>query len=1236
MTPLNFRGILSKAALGGVVLIGGSGGMGPLAAGEFSAEGPGPRPFVRTQGLPATDAPESLPDARQSRLKAEARQTYGELPLSFEPNRGQAGNQVRFLSRGPGYSYLLLDREMVFQFQPGGSPGGSRLPGATGRMSGLRMRLVNGESRPGIRGENRLRSKSHYLRGTDPRQWRLDVPTFSKVRYRQVYPGIDLIFYGNGRRLEFDFRLESGVDPGMIRLHFKATGAIPDHHGLSLDEQGNLVLPGNLRLMRPLAFQEEGGARQDVRVHYELAGNGEVGFRLGRYDPERPLVIDPVLTYSAGGIGGLAVAVDREGNAYVTGIANPAFLTSSGALQSQHSEGECYDGPNLARCPDVLLAKLNAEGTELVYSTFLGGSGFDYGYGVAVDALGNAYLTGTTSSSDFPVSSDAWQSALPSEQCGSDLAGQFCNSGFVTKVNANGTALLYSTYLGGNEGGLGGNGIAVDAFGSAYVTGDGSDGGFVAKVHPEGTSLLYSVQGVGGTGVALDSRNNAYLSGGNGNESFVTKLDPEGAEILYSYRLGGTSVPFDASAQELEAITGIAVDGRNNAYVTGYTAYQDFPTTAGAYSETAPGAGICGSSLCLDAFVSKLNREGTALVYSTYLGGSSIDYANGVGVDLRGNAYVTGVTLSSDFPEVQAPGASEGQIFVSKLDPQGEELVYSVRAGSGDSVEGGSGLWVSPRGSAYITGQAGSDVTLTTGAYQAPEGNGAFVARLLGDAEVFVPLVVATTESDGAAVNSELTLSNRGTQPATLEFTYTASIGEGSGTATDNLPAGRQRVLPDAIDYLRELGVPIPDSGDRGGSLSVRFSGLNSESEGTVIVRTTRTEDGVRSGWSYPGVSTGFHHPAYLCGLRHDEANRSGLVVHNLGSQESGDITLKLTIVSGDPPQSDFLVPEDQTPAPVSLVLEDQTLAPGSFLEIGDVLRSNGLSLENGYVRVEKIEGQAPYYAYALLTDQGGSDGSFIAPVPEKATVGRKGQTLLSVEKSARFNSELVVTNWSESWKVVGFSVLSDGIQNPQGTRFVSVRPGEQIIVPQFVSWLRQQGSLPGSFFPGLGAAGEDFSGSIFVTVDGAGEDSGYYVGARNSTLMDGRRNGFVHAAVPYGDSHHTPAWVYGLRRDQEKQTDLGIVNTGELSDEASLFSVEIYDGETGMLAHTIAEVELEARKSIRLESILEQNAPEINQGYVRVSRISGSNPFVTFAVVSDGFQDSQSSGDAFFIYGVP
>ena len=1222
-TQLYCQRLLSRAAFGWVALIGASGSMAPISAGELVSERQGLRPFLQTPGTSAAAAPKNLSDPLQAVRKAGVRQAYVELPLGFEPNRGQAGNRVRFLSRGPGYSYLLLDRELVFQYQSGGSTRESEPPRALGGISALKMRLVNGEPQPGIRGENRLRSNSHYLRGTDPSHWQVNIPTFSRVRYQQVYPGVDLIFYGNGRRLEFDFRLDSGVDPDAISLHFEEMGGGPSHHVLSLDDQGNLILPGDLRLMRPVAFQEKGGVRQEVRTEYRLRGDGEVGFRLGRYDPDRPLVIDPVLTYSAGGIGGSAIAVDREGNAYVAGIANPAFLTSADAFQSLHSEGECYDGPNLVRCPDILLAKVNAEGTELIYSTFLGGSGFEYGYGVAVDAHGNVYLTGTTSSPDFPVSPEAWQSALSGEECPSELPGQFCNSAFVTKVNATGTVLLYSTFLGGSEGGLGGNGIAVDAHGSAYVTGDAAEGGFVVKLHPEGKSLLYSVRDVGGTGVALDSQTNAYLSGRNGNESFVTKLDPEGAEILYNFRLGGTSVPFDASPQELEAITGIAVDGQGHAYVTGYTAYQDFPTTSGAFSESAPGAGICGNSLCLDAFVSKLNREGTALIYSTYLGGNSIDYSNGVGVDQRGNVYVTGVTLSTDFPETQSLGSPEGQIFVSKLDPEGAKLVYSVRAGSGESVEGGSSLWVSPRGGAYITGQAGSDFTLTPGVYQASEGNGAFVARLHDYAEVFVPIVLSTTESDGAAVSSELTLSNRGSQTATLEFTYTAAFGGGSGAATDHLPAGRQRILPDAIQFLKELGVPIPDSGSRGGTLTVRFSGLNSEWEGAVTVRTTRRVDGVRSGWAFPAVSTGFHQPVYVCGLRHNADDRGSLAVHNLGPATSGEITLRLTVISGDPDQ------------PGSFVLPDETLAPGNFRQIDGVLQSNGLSLENGYVRIEKIAGQAPYYAYAVLTDQGGSDVSFIAPVPENATVGRKGQTLLAVENTARFDSELVVTNWSESWKVLGFSVVSDGIQNPQGSRFVSLRPREQIIVPGFVGWLRQRGSLPGTFFPGLGAPGQDFSGSIFVTSDG-GEDSGIYVASRNSTLIDGHRNGFVHAAVPYGDSHHSSAWVYGLRQDQEKRTDLGIVNTGELSDETSLYRVEIYDGETGMLAHTIEEVELEARHSVRLESILEGADSDTRQGYVRVSRISGSNPFVAFAVVTDGFRDDQPSGDAFFIYGVP
>ena len=1195
-----------------------------LLASDLRPEEEGLRSSIQARGSAATSQSKSLAVPMETASKTRSREPFVRLPLSFEPNLGQAGEPVRFLSRGAGYSFLLLDGEIVFQFQSTASKNGSEPRKAPGEVSVLRMRFVDGRSAPRISGEDQLRSRSHYLLGSDPSHWQVNIPTFSRVRYQEIYPGVDLIFYGNRRRLEFDFALDSGVDAGSIELQFVGNGGEADRFVLSLDDQGDLILPGDLKLSRPVAFQEKGETRQQVLVAYELRGEREVGFRLGPYDPRWPLVIDPVLTYSTGGIGGSAIAVDKKGNAYVAGIANPAFLTSVDAFQSRHSEGTCFDGPNMVPCPDILLAKLNASGTELIYSTFLGGSGFEYGYGVAVDATGNAYLTGTTNSSDFPVSAHAWQSTLPNEHCPSSFQGLACNSAFVAKVNASGTGLLYSTFLGGEEGGLGGNGVAVDTDGSAYVTGDRADGGFVAKLHPEGASLIYSTKGMGGTGIALDSQANAYLTGRSGNDSYVTKLGPEGAEVLYNFRLGGSYFPYDALPQEVETITGITVDVRGHAYVTGYTAYQDFPTTPGAYSETAPGAGICGNSLCLDAFISKLNPEGTELVYSTYLGGNSIDYSNGVGVDSRGNAYVTGVTLSPDFPTTQSLGSEAGQVFVSKLNPSGTELVYSVRAGTGASFEGGSGLSVSPGGSVYITGQAEPDFPITPGAYQASEGNGAFVARLFDDSEVFIPIVLSVSGLENSYYSSELTLTNRGTNLATLDFTYKASFGSGSGTTQDSLPAGQQRIVPDAIHYLRELGIPIPNSGNQGGTLVVRFSGLDSESEGSVTVRTTTPVAEGRIGMAYPAVSTGFHQPAYLCGLRHNDKDRSNLALQNMGAPLSGAITLRLTVVSGDPQN------------PVSLVLPDQTLQPGDFHQIVDVLRSNGLSLENGYVRIEKVIGTAPYYAYAVLIDQGGSDSSFIAPVLENATVGRKGQTLLAVENIARFGSELVVTNWSESRKVVGFSILSDGIQDPRLARFFSLRPREQLILPDFVNWLRHQG-IPGFGLglPGLGSPGQNFSGPIFVTSEGD-EGSGLFVGARTSTQVEGSRYGFFHAAVPYGDSHHSPAWVYGLRQDEENRTDLGLVNTGELSGEASLFRIEIYDGETGLLAHLVEDVMVEARESVQFESILKQFAPDTRQGYARISRVSGSNPFLAFAVVRDGAQPGHRTGDGAFIYSVP
>ena len=597
--------------------------------------------------------------------KIQTKTSFIDLPLSFEPNLGQSSNLIRFLSRGPKHSLLLLDNKLILRYSNSTSDPQSRTQLTMGKQSSeLQIKFVDANSSPRIVGEKPLKAKSHYFRGSNPEDWKTNIPNFSKVHYQALYPGIDLIFYGNQQNLEFDFIVQPKVNPSIIKLDLSSKDS--QQHTLFISQEGDLVLltpDRELRLKKPFAFQEREGIQQEVSIDYELTGSHEIGFRLGSYDASYPLIIDPILTYSANGIGGSAIAIDKNGNTFVTGIANPAFLTSIDAPQNTHATGNCFNGPNLVNCPDILLAKLNKDGTELIFSTFLGGSGFEYGYDIAVDYDGNAYLTGTTSSNNFPVTAQAIQSNLDTAHCAPSYPTLVCSNAFVTKINSNGTKLIYSTYLGGEQGGIGGNGIAVDSRKFTYVTGDKPNQGFITKINQEGTSVIYSLDGIGGTAIALDLDSNVYLTGKNRDKSYVTKLESEGTHIIYSFQLGGTYVPYDALPQEVEAITGIAVDESGYAYVTGYTAYKDFPTTPGVLFETPPGAGICGNSLCLDGFLSKLNVEGTDLVYSTYLGGSAIDYINGIAVDSFGNTYLTGVTLSSDFPITKTFGSSNGQIF---------------------------------------------------------------------------------------------------------------------------------------------------------------------------------------------------------------------------------------------------------------------------------------------------------------------------------------------------------------------------------------------------------------------------------------------------------------------------------------------------------------------------------------------------------------------------------------------
>jgi uncharacterized protein YneR len=547
-------------------------------------------------------------------------EAYGKLPLSFEANQGQTDRQVKFLSRGSGYTLYLTPIEAVLVLRP--APARGKRQGASGSdlvpatPSVLRMQLLGANPAAPMRGLDELPGTVNYFVGRDPTKWQTHVPTFAKVKQAQVYPGVDLVYYGNQRQVAFDFLVTPGADPTAIRLSFQGADE------LKVDEQGNLLLRvngGEVRLATPHVYQEVQGKQQSVAARYivEESQNREprtansapvrVGFQVAAYDQSRPLVIDPTLVYSTylGGSGfdeGFSIAVDAAGAAYVTGDTLSANFTA-GCTAPCIVLDRTHKGQL-----DTFVTKLNPTGTALLYATYLGGSGVDQGFSIAVDAAGAAYVTGATQSANFPTACTAPCTVLDSSLNG--LA-----DGFVTKLNATGTALLYSTYLGGS-GVDQGSSIAVDAAGAAYVTGIMQSADFTA--------------GCTAPCVVLD----ATL--GASTDAFVTKLNATGSALVYSTYLGGNDADVGRA---------IAVDATGAAYVAGTTLSGDF--TAGC---TAPCIVLDRThNGQLDAFVTKLNPTGTALLYATYLGGSRFDQGLSIAVDAAGAAYVTGYTESADF-----------------------------------------------------------------------------------------------------------------------------------------------------------------------------------------------------------------------------------------------------------------------------------------------------------------------------------------------------------------------------------------------------------------------------------------------------------------------------------------------------------------------------------------------------------------------------------------------------------
>jgi hypothetical protein len=642
------------------------------------------------------------------------------LPMFFVGNHGQAPRVVLFMAKASWLNAYFLRGEVRFALAD----------------ASVRVQFEGADLRRDPQGVGPLPGRANFLVGTED-HWRLGVPMYGAVAYRSLYPGIDMIYGGNGRELKSEFVVRAGADPSQIRLRYSGSGAV------GIDAQGRLVIPAGDRELRedaPTIYQEKEGARSAVEGRYSLTPDGAVSFVLGEYDRTQTLVIDPVLSYSTllGGTNSNAVtglAVDASGDVYVAGSTASYDFPVSGAFQNSTGGGN-----------DAFVAKLNSSGNGLVYCTYLGGSGDDRAYGIAVDGSGSALITGSTTSPNFPV-----HSPLQGK-----LAG--ARNAFVSKLNPAGNGLVYSTYLGGNGSDFG-YGVAVDGSGNAYVVGDttssnfpasglqptnkGVQDAFVAKVSADGSHLLYSTYLGGssidhGAAIAVDASGSAYVTGSTystdfptanawqpsnagGQDIFVSRLSADGSALLFSTYLGGTggTVAYPESGMAID------VDTSGNAYVTGVTSSTNFPLLNPLQSL------LMGTT---DAFVAKLTSSGT-LSYSTYLGGSGQDVGTAIAVDGGGNAYVAGYGYSTDLPvtanALQTTNAGAYDAFVAILNPAGNSLMYLSYLG-GNGSDAAAALALDPLNNIYVAGWTLSTNFPVVNANQAtnPGNYAAFITKI--------------------------------------------------------------------------------------------------------------------------------------------------------------------------------------------------------------------------------------------------------------------------------------------------------------------------------------------------------------------------------------------------------------------------------------------------------------------------------------------------------------------------
>ena len=822
----------------------------------------------------------------------------GRLPLRFEANRGQADAGVCYVARGGAYSVALTDRGSFLRLRSG----------PEGRPTVVETRFLRASAAARIEPEELSITQTNYLRG-NASEWITGVASYARVRYRGLYPGIDVVFYGNEGKLEYDILVAPGARVSAVL--FSIAGIASER----LDNDGNLVLTtsaGRVMWQKPVVYQIAGTGRKAIPGRLVLRGRRRIGFAVGSYDHNLPLIIDPTLNYATflGGSGNeaaRAISVDGQGNVYIAGFSDSLNLPfTAGSVQAAYRGGSA----SFSLGGDAFIAKINPQGTAVVYNTYLGGNADDVATALAIDGSGNAYVAGFTNSNNFPVTPGA-----ASRTFGGAGGNQFHHFGdaFVAKLSPDGKSLLYATFLGGSQDDAA-MAIALDSQQNAYIAGitqspnlpatgnayqktyRGSGGQppfcagcgpnlvsgdvFVARLSPDGAAWNF-VTYLGGASddmagaIAVDATG-VYVAGSTLSrdfpttsgafsvtyrgasmdnlqpvmkfgDAFLAKLSLDGSRLLASTLLGGTSD---------DAITAVALDqgGSGAVYVTGNTQSSDFPTTAGAYSAAFKGPRSIPDGkgvLTGDCFVAKIAADFRTLVFSTYIGGSFDDGGLAIATDSAGDALVAGFTYSSDFPvtsdALQRPPAGNALAhgFLLRLSPTGTALQYSTILG-GNSSDIIFAMAVDTGGNAYLAGNTdSSNFPVTSGVLQSrfagdQDSNGpmgdAFVAKIAGvfpAAQIQLNAVTnaASYASGGVSAGEIVTLFGGGMGPSNL---VTAAVDSTTGRLATSLSGAR--VLFDGIaaplvyvsDKQSSAVVPYEALGHSSTQVTVEYNGASS------------------------------------------------------------------------------------------------------------------------------------------------------------------------------------------------------------------------------------------------------------------------------------------------------------------------------------------------------------------------------------------------------------------------